>query len=97
MTQTEDEIKEGPKDGCYIRGLFIEGAKWDSAKKQLGESSPKVLFSEIPVIWLMPSVNRQQPSSGIYICPVYKTLTRAGNYKSFLILVLYLFFVYNLS
>ena len=80
MTQTEKEIKEGPKDGCYIRGLFIEGAKWDSAKKQLGESAPKVLFSDIPVIWLIPSVNRQQPSSGIYICPVYKTLTRAGNY-----------------
>ena len=81
---SEDKIKEGPKDGCYIRGLYIEGAKWDSNKMMLGESSPKVLFSDIPVIWLIPSVNRVQATTGIYVCPVYKTLTRAGNKKSLL-------------
>ena len=88
LTQTEDQIKEGPKDGCYIRGLYIEGAKWDAKKGQLGESAPKILFSDIPVIWLMPSVNRTQPTSGIYICPVYKTLTRAGKFFATFLLVL---------
>ena len=78
MKEHEDAIKEGPKDGCYIRGLYIEGARWDSFSGKLGESKPKELYSEVPLIWLIPSVNRQTPDSGIYVCPVYKTLTRAG-------------------
>ncbi len=78
MSETEEQIKKVPESGCYIRGLYIEGARWDSVKKQLGESKPKELYSDVPIIWLIPAVNRQQPSSGIYVCPVYKTLTRAG-------------------
>lgn len=78
MKEKENEIRDAPDDGCFIRGLFIEGARWDKKNSQLGESKPKELYSEVPIIWLKPSVNRQQPTSGIYVCPVYKTLTRAG-------------------
>lgn len=67
-----------PEDGCYIRGLFLEGARWDSDAGQLGESRPKELYTDMPVIWLKPTQNREQPTSGFYDCPVYKTLTRAG-------------------
>jgi dynein heavy chain len=56
----------------------MEGARWDSKKHRIGESKPKELFTEVPIIWLKPEVNRSQPSTGIYVCPVYKTLTRAG-------------------
>ena len=34
--------------------------------------------SDMPTIQLIPAADREQPSTGIYICPVYKTLTRAG-------------------
>lgn len=75
-TKLED-IKEGPEDGCYIRGLYLEGARWDYEKSQLGECKPKELYSEMPIIWLKPVTNKQKPQ-GIYECPVYKTLNRAG-------------------
>lgn len=30
------------------------------------------------VIWLLPVPNRKPPATGTYLCPIYKTLTRAG-------------------
>ncbi|XP_059505480.1 dynein axonemal heavy chain 1 [Stegostoma tigrinum] len=67
-----------PKVGCYIYGLFLEGARWDQALFQLGESRPKELYTDMAVIWLIPTANRKIPQQGIYVCPIYKTLTRAG-------------------
>lgn len=73
-----EDLKEPPQDGCYIRGLFCEGARWDTEKGHLVESRPKELYTMMPVIWLKPESNRQKPVDGFYTCPVYKTLTRAG-------------------
>ena len=36
------------------------------------------LFAPMPVIHLVPEVERQQPQKHIYRCPVYKILTRTG-------------------
>ena len=78
MKETYTELTEAPEDGCYIRGLFVEGARWDHLKHQLTESRPKELYTDMPVMWLIPVANRKPPEAGIYNCPVYKTLTRAG-------------------
>ena len=79
-----DSLKERPESGCYIYGLFVEGARWDSDAFELSESRPKELYTDMPVMWLIPTANRKQPDTGIYLCPVYKTLTRAGENNSFL-------------
>lgn len=78
MKLAEHEITAAPSDGCYIRGLYMEGARWDPEAGLIGESKNKELFSDVPIIWLKPAVNRAQKTSGIYLCPVYKTITRAG-------------------
>ncbi|XP_029908318.1 dynein heavy chain 1, axonemal [Myripristis murdjan] len=78
MVKSASEITERPSMGCYIHGLFLEGACWDAEAGQLTESRPKELYTEMAVIWLIPKPNRKPPSSGVYICPIYKTLTRAG-------------------
>jgi len=67
-----------PRDGAYIDGLFLEGARWDKRKKSLVDPKPKELFSPMPVIHLQPEQNREQPKGGVYRCPVYKILTRTG-------------------
>ena len=71
-------VGTGPEDGCYVRGLFAEGARWDPEVHLMGESRAKELFTEFPVLWLKPEQFRKRPETGIYDCPVYKTLTRAG-------------------
>ncbi|KAK7907431.1 hypothetical protein WMY93_016043 [Mugilogobius chulae] len=35
------EIKEKPDMGCYIHGLFLEGARWDNEQGRLAQSRPK--------------------------------------------------------
>ena len=74
-------LTERPESGCYIYGLFVEGARWDSDTFELSESRPKELYTDMPVMWLIPTANRKQPETGIYLCPVYKTLTRAGEHS----------------
>uniref|UniRef100_A0A803W4G1 Dynein axonemal heavy chain 1 n=1 Tax=Ficedula albicollis TaxID=59894 RepID=A0A803W4G1_FICAL len=78
MKESVKELKRQPDVGCYIHGLFLEGARWDAAAGRLAESRPKELYTEMAVIWLLPVPNRKPPESGSYLCPIYKTLTRAG-------------------
>ena len=75
-----EDLEKSPEDGCYIRGLFVEGARWDPISFQLSDSKPKELFTDMPVMLLVPTANRVPPTEGIYECPVYKTLTRAGEF-----------------
>ena len=75
---SHEELKVGPDDGCYIRGLYLEGARWDWDAHVLAESRPKELFTDMPIVWLAPCQDRVKPKTGLYDCPVYKTLTRAG-------------------
>lgn len=81
MKKTEAELTTRPSNGCFIRGLFLEGARWDYDKHEVTESRPKELYTDMPIIWLKPTANREKPDKGIYDCPVYKTLTRAGTLK----------------
>ncbi|XP_054939233.1 dynein axonemal heavy chain 1-like [Physeter macrocephalus] len=78
MRQSVSELKTRPKEGCFIHGLFLEGARWDPLAFQLAESRPKELYTEMAVIWLLPTPNRKVQNQDFYLCPIYKTLTRAG-------------------
>uniref|UniRef100_A0A1I8FV89 DHC_N2 domain-containing protein n=1 Tax=Macrostomum lignano TaxID=282301 RepID=A0A1I8FV89_9PLAT len=78
----EDSI-EPPPAGAYVKGLFLEGARWCSESHSLAESHPKILFAELPVILFMPvkkaeSSSASSASASTYSCPVYKTLIRRG-------------------
>merc|ERR1719245_1392185 len=73
------ETKEGPETGCYINGLFLEGAGWDAENVKLCESNPKQLFVEMPMILLKPMITTEIDRTRlVYPCPVYKTSRRAG-------------------
>lgn len=80
MVKSVSEITDKPNMGCYIHGLFLEGARWDNEARQLIQSRSKELYTEMAVIWLIPKPERKPPTSGVYVCPIYKTLTRAGQY-----------------
>lgn len=76
--KTQQELTVKPEDGCYIWGFFLEGARWNAQEHVIDESEPKVLFTQMVPMHLMPVQNRVKPTEGIYMCPSYKTLLRAG-------------------
>jgi len=76
--RTYKDIKEKPADGCFIYGMYLEGCKWDYKEHRLNDSDPKKLFTDIPLILLVPETDRVIPTTGLYNCPVYKVLSRAG-------------------
>lgn len=39
-------MDEKPEDRAYIKGLFMEGARWD--RQNIGESLPKILVDSLP-------------------------------------------------
>ncbi|XP_066590873.1 dynein axonemal heavy chain 1-like [Prorops nasuta] len=65
-----------PLDGCVIYGLFLEGCRWDGS--YLAESKPKELYTDMKPILLLPEAHHKISKKGIYICPIYKTIKRAG-------------------
>ncbi|PFH38386.1 putative dynein heavy chain [Besnoitia besnoiti] len=68
-----------PAAGCYVYGLYLEGARWDEEERVVAEALPKHLFYEMPMIWFEPcEISRPRKAAHVYECPVYKTAARAG-------------------
>ena len=95
LTESEMSIADTkkPDDGAYVKGLFMEGARWDAKEHTMAESLPKVLFITMPYIHLLPKENVDVPivegipeqytghrngTAHVYMCPVYKTSFRQG-------------------
>ncbi|XP_076154944.1 dynein axonemal heavy chain 3 [Alosa pseudoharengus] len=78
VTKYETGVKKKPADGAYVRGLFLEGARWDRENMVIGESLPKILFDTLPIIWLKPGESSKFKHENVYVCPVYKTSARRG-------------------
>lgn len=51
---TKYNLEAGATDGSYVYGLFIEGCRWNLEQSVLAESHPKILYTQMPHIWLKP-------------------------------------------
>lgn len=81
----EHEIDAPPRDGAYIHGLFLEGARWDSKMNSLNESFLKELYPTLPVMYIRAIWNEKAARSNqaFYECPVYVTKDRGPTFVSF--------------
>jgi dynein heavy chain len=77
LKEHQDELTEGPEDGVYLFGMYLEGARWDFENWKLAESLPGKMYELLPVIHFIPQTNHKQ-APGTYACPCYKTAVRKG-------------------
>ncbi len=65
------------KEGAYVNGFIMEGARWDDKQGGIEESRPKELFAAMPVC-LIKAVTVDKVETGVYPCPVFKTQIRGA-------------------
>lgn len=70
------QVAEKPRHGCYISGLYLEGAGWDIQRGVLVRQDPKVLVTELPIVQIVPVEASQLKSSDVFKAPVYVTQAR---------------------
>eukprot|EP01135_Chromosphaera_perkinsii_P008555 Nk52_evm21s1400 gene=Nk52_evmTU21s1400 len=79
------EIVFPARDGVYITGMYMEGARWDTHTGCIQEAFVKEITSPMPVIFLKVQQLESSEDSlhnvaGIYECPLYKTKLRGPTY-----------------
>ncbi len=65
------QLTDRPAMGCYVRGLFLEGAGWDVEKRCLRRQKPKELVAEMPVVQIVPIEQVKLKLTNNFKCPVY--------------------------
>jgi dynein heavy chain len=69
---SKEELHDGPPEGVYVYGLFLEGASLDRKTCKLIESKPKVLYEQMPVIYIYAINTTAGKDPRLYECPIYK-------------------------
>ena len=49
-----EQVSEKAPSGCYVSGLYLEGAQWDVGSSSLTMPLPKVLVEELPILRVIP-------------------------------------------
>ncbi|KAL7295702.1 hypothetical protein TKK_0011053 [Trichogramma kaykai] len=71
-----EEVEERPEEGCYVEGLYLEGARWDINENCLKRSRPKILIEELPILSVIPIESHRLKLLNTIKTPVYTTSNR---------------------
>jgi len=72
----DSQVKEKLKFGCYISGLYLEGAEWSIEENCLVKQRPKSLISLMPLIMIIPAEAAKIKLRNNLRTPVYMTQNR---------------------
>ncbi|KAK2501218.1 hypothetical protein MC885_000890 [Smutsia gigantea] len=78
--KNREDVIAPPREGSYVYGLFMEGARWDTQTGVIAEARLKELTPAMPVIFIKAIPVDRMETKNIYECPVYKTRIRGPTY-----------------
>ncbi|XP_033374700.1 dynein heavy chain 9, axonemal [Parus major] len=78
--KSREDFASAPREGAYVHGLFMEGARWDTQAGTITDARLKELTSAMPVVFIKAIPDDKQDTRGLYPCPLYKTRQRGPTY-----------------
>ncbi|KAF1374278.1 hypothetical protein PFLUV_G00248290 [Perca fluviatilis] len=78
--KSREDFTLPPREGAYVHGLYMEGARWDTQTGMIVDARRKELTPTVPVIFIRAIPVDKQDSRNVYQCPVYKTRQRGPTY-----------------
>ncbi|NWI76951.1 DYH9 protein, partial [Dryoscopus gambensis] len=78
--KSREDFASAPRDGAYVHGLFMEGARWDAQTGVITDARLKELTPAMPVVFIRAIPADKQDTRGMYPCPLYKTRQRGPTY-----------------
>lgn len=76
---SESNIGTGAKEGAYVHGFYLEGAKWDTDK--IVDADPMTLYYKMPIVHFKPvdkAAKQANKNVKYYNCPCYVYPIRGG-------------------
>uniref|UniRef100_A0A4X1UP38 Dynein axonemal heavy chain 17 n=1 Tax=Sus scrofa TaxID=9823 RepID=A0A4X1UP38_PIG len=78
--KNREDMTAPPREGAYVYGLFMEGARWDTQTGAIAEARLKELTPAVPVVFIKAVPADRVETKNVYECPVYKTRVRGPTY-----------------
>ncbi|XP_067164604.1 dynein axonemal heavy chain 9 [Apteryx mantelli] len=78
--KNREDFASPPREGAYVHGLFMEGARWDAQAGIITDARLKELTPAMPVIFIKAIPADKQDIRIMYPCPVYKTRQRGPTF-----------------
>jgi dynein heavy chain len=78
--KTVETTESRAREGAYVSGLYLEGARWNWTTGLLEECEAREMFCELPVVCCRAILSDKQEKTGVYMCPAYKTQARGQHY-----------------
>eukprot|EP00058_Branchiostoma_floridae_P010281 XP_002595769.1 hypothetical protein BRAFLDRAFT_200305 [Branchiostoma floridae] len=78
--KNKEDFSSPPREGAYVHGLYMEGARWDTQTGMINEAHLKDLTPTMPVIFIKAIPVDKQDMRNMYECPVYKTKERGATF-----------------
>jgi dynein heavy chain len=73
-----DALREEPREGVYVHGLFLDGAAWSAKENRLVDPEPKKLFAPLPVMHITGVLAKDRKAGAAYAAPAYSVRRRTG-------------------
>jgi dynein heavy chain len=73
---TAEEVDAPSRDGAYISGMIMQGARFDVTSGIVEKSKPKEMYCPMPVVNCRAVLSEKIPKNNIYLVPCYKTTSR---------------------
>uniref|UniRef100_A0AAG5CMJ1 Dynein heavy chain 3, axonemal n=1 Tax=Anopheles atroparvus TaxID=41427 RepID=A0AAG5CMJ1_ANOAO len=78
--ESDQAVKDSPEVATFVKGLYLEGARWNRETLHLDEPLSRILYDTLPIVSMTPTLKEEKDSQQRtrYDCPIYKTSERRG-------------------